>query len=146
MSIPYTVNIDQNTARHYADKGATILLLDVPLHTHVAFDHQVCCLAFFARSFLREADSDTGHLQSYVAGVKFNGVKMLPPGTHMVSYNAASRTGDFSPTTSFFVHLTIGEVYIRRWNVEEELLLDMPADEVHTWQTTFLFGTTSAGI
>lgn len=59
---------------------------------------------------------------------------MLPPGTHMVSYNAASRTGDFSPTTSFFVHLAVGEVFIRRWNSEEELLLDVPADEVHTWQ------------
>ena len=42
MSAPYSVNIDQSAARYYADKGATILLLDVPLHTHVAFDHQVC--------------------------------------------------------------------------------------------------------
>ena len=138
MSAPYTVNIDQNAARHYADKGATILLLNVPLHTHVAFDHQVRWRASSARSFLREADSDIDHLQSYVAGAKFKGVKMLPPGMHMVSYNATSRTGDFSPTTSFFVHLAVGEVYIRRWNVEEELLLDMPADEVHAWQTSLL--------
>ena len=136
MSAPYSVNIDQNAARHYADKGATILLLDIPLHTHVAFDHQVCCYISFAQSFLHEADSDIDHLQSYVAGLKFKGVKMLPPGTHMVSYNAASRTGDFSPTTSFFVHLTVGEVYIRRWNYDEELLLDIPANEVYPWQTT----------
>ena len=146
MSAPYSINIDQNAARHYADKGATILLLDVPLHTHVAFDHQVCCRVSSAQFFLPVADSDTDHLQSFVVGLKFKGVKMLPPGTHMVSYNAASCTGDFSPTTSFFVHLTVGEVYIRRWNYEEELLVDMPVDEVHTWQTTFSFGTTSAGM
>lgn len=73
-------------------------------------------------------------LQSFVTGPKFMGVKMLPPGTHLVSYNAASRTGDFSPTTSFFVHLAPGEVYIRRWNHEQELLEDISADEVNFWQ------------
>lgn len=41
MGVPYNVNLDQNTARHYADKGAIILLLEVPEQTHVAFDHQV---------------------------------------------------------------------------------------------------------
>ena len=69
-------------------------------------------------------------MQSFVVGPKFKGVKMLPPGTHLVSYNAASRTGDFAPTTSFFVHLAPSQVFIRRWNVEQELLLDVPPDEV----------------
>lgn len=55
---------------------------------------------------------------------------MLPPGTHMVSYNAASRTGEFAPTTSFFVHLAPSQVYVRKWSPEQELLLDLPADEV----------------
>ena len=44
MSAPYTVNIDQQAARHYTDKGAMILLLEVPEQTHVAFDHQVSLL------------------------------------------------------------------------------------------------------
>lgn len=134
MSTPYSVRIDQNAARHFADKGATILLLDVPPQTHVAIDHQVClmtALAGFSRAAFVMLRID--HLQSFVTGPKFKGVKMLPPGTHMVSYNAASRTGDFSPTTSFFVHLTAGEVYIRRWNHEQELLEDVSADEVNTW-------------
>lgn len=111
MDIPYTVNIDQQAARHYADKGATILLLDVPEQTHVAFDHQ-----------------------SFVVGPKFKGVKMLPPGTHMVSYNAASRTGDFAPTSSFFVHLAPSQVYVRRWSTEQELLFELPADEAEPFQ------------
>lgn len=55
---------------------------------------------------------------------------MLPPGTHMVSYNAASRTGDFAPTSSFFVHLAPSQVYVRRWSSEQELLFDLPAGEV----------------
>lgn len=55
---------------------------------------------------------------------------MLPPGTHMVSYNAASRTGEFAPTTSFFVHLAPSQVYVRKWSPKQELLLDLPADEV----------------
>ena len=55
---------------------------------------------------------------------------MLPPGTHMVSYNAASRTGDFAPTSSFFVHLAPSQVYVRKWSIEQELLFEVPADEV----------------
>ena len=71
-------------------------------------------------------------LQSFVVGPKFKGVKMLPPGAHMVSYNAASRTGDFAPTTSFFVHLGPSQVYVRKWNAQQELLLDIHPDEVLT--------------
>lgn len=41
MTAPYSVNIDGDAARQYTEKGATILLLDVPEQTHVAFDHQV---------------------------------------------------------------------------------------------------------
>ena len=42
MSAPYSVSLDQSEAREYVEKGATILLLDVPEQTHVAFDQQVC--------------------------------------------------------------------------------------------------------
>ena len=75
-------------------------------------------------------DNFRASLQSFVVGPKFKGVKMLPPGTHMVSYNAASRTGEFAPATSFFVHLGLSEVYVRKWSVEQELLLDVEPDEV----------------
>ncbi|DBA72231.1 TPA: hypothetical protein ACH3X2_010623 [Trebouxia sp. C0005] len=88
-----------------------ILLLEVPEQTHVAFDHQ-----------------------SFVVGPKFKGVKMLPPGTHMVSYNAASHTGDFAPTSSFFVHLAPSQVYVRKWSIEQELLFEVPADEAEPFQ------------
>ena len=64
---------------------------------------------------------------------------MLPPGPHLVSYNAASRTGDFAPTISFFTHLKMREVLIRRWDAEQELLLELHPDEVlHAFDATYV--------
>lgn len=48
-------------------------------------------------------------LQTFLVGPKFKGVKMVPPGTHLVSYNASSGHGDFGPTTSFFLTLKAGQ-------------------------------------
>ena len=45
MAAAYAVELDQHSARHYADKGAAVLLLNVPEATHIAFDHQVSALA-----------------------------------------------------------------------------------------------------
>ena len=62
---------------------------------------------------------------------------MLPPGPHMVSYNSASRTGEFAPTISFFTFLEQSQVLVRRWDAEQELLTDLQPDEVfHTKLTT----------
>ena len=74
-------------------------------------------------------------LQVFIVGPKFQGVKMLPPGPHMVSYNAtgAGGGGDFAPTVSFFAHLAAQQVVVRRWDAAEELLLPLQdSDEVHT--------------
>lgn len=73
-------------------------------------------------------------LQNFMAGPKFQGVKMLPPGAHMVSYNAAGqgqlRQQDFGPTTAFFLHLASGQVEVRRWDAQHELLVELEEDEV----------------
>ncbi len=73
-------------------------------------------------------------LQNFMAGPKFQGVKMLPPGAHMVSYNAAGqgqlRQQDFGPTTGFFLHLASGQVEVRRWDAQHELLVELEEDEV----------------
>ena len=69
--------------------------------------------------------------QSFVVGPKFCGVKMLPPGPHLVSYNAASRGGaELAPTTSFFVHAPARSVLVRRWDAGAELLAELEEDEV----------------
>ena len=63
-------------------------------------------------------------------GPKFCGVKMLPPGSHMVSYNAASTGGaELAPTTSFFVHLSPRAVLVRRWDARAELLAAVDDEE-----------------
>ena len=69
-----------------------------------------------------------------MAGPNFLGVKMLPPGPHMVSYNATGqgqqRRQEFGPTTSFFLHLASGQVEVRRWDAQQELLVELDEDEV----------------
>ncbi|KAK9829455.1 hypothetical protein WJX72_005966 [[Myrmecia] bisecta] len=110
-SAPYAVELDQDTAKELVRQGGTLLLLDVPEGTHLGIDQQ-----------------------SFVVGPKFKGVKMLPPGAHLVSYNAASKQGEFAPTTSFFVVLRPQAVVVRRWNTESELLDPMPdEDEVERY-------------
>lgn len=69
--------------------------------------------------------------QSFVVGPKFCGVKMLPPGSHLVSYNAASSGGaELAPTTSFFVHAPARSVVTRRWDAGAELLAELEEEEV----------------
>lgn len=129
MSAAYSVKLDQETARYYADKGATILLLEVPEATHVAFDHQVRCLEHAVFGCANRHATKVS-VQSFVVGPKFKGVKMVPPGPHLVSYNAASRTGDFAPTVCFFPYLATSQVLIRRWDAKQELLIELQPDEV----------------
>jgi hypothetical protein len=41
MTQPYTLKVDNNTARELATKGATLVLLDVPEGTVIGMDQQV---------------------------------------------------------------------------------------------------------
>ncbi len=71
------------------------------------------------------------HAQSFVVAAGFKGFKMVPPGPHYLSYNAASRQGEFGPTVAFLAHLAGREVAVRRWSPEHELLLPLAdGDEV----------------
>ena len=69
-----------------------------------------------------------GVLQSFVVGPLFQGVKMVPPGPHVVSYNSSSGQGNVGPATSFFLHLRGSQVVVRRWDAQEEVLEPL-ADE-----------------
>lgn len=64
---------------------------------------------------------------------------MIPPGVHFVSSNAVSSSSrgtsqggaDVAPTVSNFVEVALRQVVIRRWDMQEELLLPLDdADEV----------------
>ncbi|PRW45575.1 AAR2-like protein [Chlorella sorokiniana] len=104
-SSPYTVRLDAESARELAQRGGTILLLDVPEQTAIGIDQQ-----------------------TFLVGPKFKGVKMVPPGTHLVAYNSASGQGDFGPTTCFFATIKSGQVLVRKWNAVDEILEPL-ADE-----------------
>ena len=71
-------------------------------------------------------------MQSFTVGPRFKGVKMLPPGPHLVSYNSSSGNGsDFAPTIAFYAHLAPRQVLVRRWDAAEEMLLPLQdPDEV----------------
>lgn len=63
-------------------------------------------------------------------GPKFKGIKMLPPGTHFLSFTVPGRQGGFSACSGFFLHLALKQVLVKRYNPAEEALEDLPEDEV----------------
>ena len=127
---PYTVRLDAESARELAQRGGTILLLDVPESTAVGVDQQVGARRAahshpWARAPLppppppplsvacchqQQFSSYHPTSQTFLVGPKFKGVKMVPPGTHLISYSAASGQGDFGPTTAFFLPIKSGQV------------------------------------
>jgi len=105
MSAPYSVQLDASSARDLASRGAALLLLDVPPGTAVGIDQH-----------------------TFVIGPKFRGVKMVPPGPHLLSYAAGGGPGGFSPTTAVFTHARAGQVLAWQWNAAEELLVPVSDD------------------
>ncbi|KAL9230076.1 hypothetical protein vseg_005468 [Gypsophila vaccaria] len=87
--------------------GSTLLFLDVPQFTLIAIDTQV-----------------------FSAGPVFKGIKMIPPGVHFVFYSASTREGkEFSPVIGFFIDTSPSEVVVRKWDVQEERLVKVSAEE-----------------
>jgi AAR2 protein len=170
------MQMSPDKARELAQRGASILLLDLPEGTRVGLDHQVeaapgrLCVARMrcahltqpiatylrvmhalqnlplasarhcqAAAWLAEccADCPVRATQTFVVAGGFKGFKMVPPGPHFLSYNAASRSGDFAPTIAQLLHLAGRQVVVRRWSLQQEMLLPLSdEDEVgHTVQT-----------
>mmetsp|Transcript_39536 Transcript_39536/g.112109 ORF Transcript_39536/g.112109 Transcript_39536/m.112109 type:complete len:435 (-) Transcript_39536:116-1420(-) len=105
---PYSVEMDPDKAREFVQKGATLLLLDVPPGTAVSIDHQM-----------------------FLSGPKFQGVKMLPPGAHMLCYYAVgSEPAAFSAPTIRWLVLRPKQVVVLRWQPDMEMLAELQdADE-----------------
>ncbi|KAI8464490.1 MAG: AAR2-domain-containing protein [Monoraphidium minutum] len=102
---PYAVSLDPERARQLAAGGAALLLLDVPQGTLLGVDRAV-----------------------FVVGPRFKGLKMVPPGVHFLSYQAAGRGGQVSPAVSTFLALGPRQVVVRRWDPALEGLAPL-ADE-----------------
>eukprot|EP00877_Chromochloris_zofingiensis_P000739 jgi/Chrzof1/10666/Cz05g07160.t1 len=105
-TVPYTVTLDADSARQLASNGAAVLLLGIPQGTLIGVDQQV-----------------------FAAGPKFAGIKMLPPGVHLISYQAAGTPGQFAPAVSTFKYLNPKEVVVRMWDQGLEGLVELQDEE-----------------
>ncbi|KAG2391308.1 uncharacterized protein HKW66_Vig0129310 [Vigna angularis] len=99
--------MDSEKALELVKHGVTLLFLDVPQYTMVAIDTQM-----------------------FYVGPAFNGIKMIPPGTHFVYYSSSSRDGkEFSPIVGFFINAGTSEVIVRKWDQQEERLVKVSEEE-----------------
>ncbi|XP_042509113.1 uncharacterized protein LOC122084739 [Macadamia integrifolia] len=73
-SAPFNLQMDAQMALGLVQRGATLLLLDVPQYTLVSIDTQM-----------------------FSVGPVFKGIKMIPPGPHFVYYSSSN---SYSMTTS----------------------------------------------
>ncbi|KAI5684353.1 hypothetical protein M9H77_05581 [Catharanthus roseus] len=97
----------EQTALELVKRGATLLLLDVPQYTLIGIDTQM-----------------------FSSGPNFMGIKMIPPGVHFVYYSSSNREGsEFSPITGFFIDAQPSQVFVRKWNKEEEHFVKLPEEE-----------------
>lgn len=68
-------------------------------------------------------------VQRFLCGPKFCGVKMIPPGPHLISYSAVSKEGAVAPTVFFPLFLAARDVVVREWDVSSELLLPVSDED-----------------
>ncbi|KAL3681239.1 hypothetical protein R1sor_024195 [Riccia sorocarpa] len=65
-------------------------------------------------------------MQMFVVGPNFRGLKMILPGPHFVYYSSRSKHGgDSSPVTGFFIYANNSQVIVRRWDPQEERLVEL---------------------
>lgn len=83
------------------------MLINVPLGTEIGID-----------------------LNSWNVGDKFMGIKMIPPGIHFVYYSPVNLSHKcVAPRTGFFYNFCRGEIVVRRWDKENEEIVDTVSQE-----------------
>lgn len=94
--------MDNELAKELFSEGAVLLFLDVPPGTEFGIDYN-----------------------SWNVGTKFKGVKMIPPGFHVVFYAAVSKSaGQSAPRTSCFHYFKRREIVVKKWDTETEDVVD----------------------
>uniref|UniRef100_A0A8C5R821 Protein AAR2 homolog n=1 Tax=Leptobrachium leishanense TaxID=445787 RepID=A0A8C5R821_9ANUR len=102
-------NMDPELARHLFFEGATLVLLGVPEGTEFGID-----------------------CNSWEAGPRFRGVKMVPPGVHFIHYSVkrtGGSRGETGPRTGVFMHLEQKDIRLFNWNPQDEVLVPAPEEE-----------------
>eukprot|EP01051_Picozoa_sp_SAG22_P006372 SAG22_NODE_415_length_10814_cov_10.762109_4_plen_601_part_00 len=100
--------LSQEELLQLSEQTGTLLLLDVPEGTIVGLD-----------------------FTSYTVGPSFRGIKLIPPGLHLVHHCARdNKTGETSAIKGgFFVWIEPRAVECRRWVPEDEDFAELPAGE-----------------
>ncbi|KAI8049472.1 A1 cistron-splicing factor [Syncephalis plumigaleata] len=89
--------MDQDTAQQLFYRYAALVLLDAPQGLEFGIDYS-----------------------SWTIGPRFQGVKMIPPGVHLVYYSITDKLGQASLRNGFLRVFKERERIIRRWNQETE--------------------------
>ncbi|XP_049609619.1 protein AAR2 homolog [Syngnathus scovelli] len=100
MARSSSVDMDPDVARRLFEEGATLVLLGVPQGTEFGID-----------------------CKSWKVGPRFQGIKMIPPGLHFISYcsvNPPSCGGEVGPKTGLFLSLKPRDLLLANWNPKEE--------------------------
>lgn len=106
------VDMDPALAQRLFETGANLILLDVPQNTEVGID-----------------------VQSWRTGPQFRGIKMIPPGLHFVYYSCVSKQGSVGPRTGFFHHFVQKEVLVKRFDAQNEEIVDVQQEEVERFKS-----------
>ena len=97
-----------------ARQFSSLVALDVPAGTSIGIDCMI-----------------------WLTGERFTGVKMIPPGFHLVTSAVCDPHGGTSPRSGFFLWLGLQEVVIRKFQPFEECFADQQAityDEQKHWE------------
>ncbi|KAL4132009.1 hypothetical protein QTP88_009230 [Uroleucon formosanum] len=108
--------MDQDRAMKLYLNGATAFFLDIPSGMEFGID-----------------------MMSWATGEKFKGIKMIPPGIHFVYYSAADKYGNTAPRCGFFHNFKKGECLVKKWDNNNEILVDVPRLEIVQYKTNTLY-------
>lgn len=102
--------MDQELAKNLVKEGATFILKNFPMGSEFGID-----------------------MVSYNVGEKFKGVKMIPPGLHLINYSAVSTyDNSVAPKSGFFYFFKPKELLVKSWNVQVEDVSQEVATEEET--------------
>ncbi|OMH81548.1 Protein AAR2-like protein [Zancudomyces culisetae] len=62
-------------------------------------------------------------MNMWETGNKFRGVKLIPPGLHLITYSSINKEGQPGMKNGFFQWFTEGQLSVRKWDAESEKLV-----------------------
>ncbi|XP_073981325.1 protein AAR2 homolog [Rhodnius prolixus] len=92
-----STTIEQEIAKRLLVEGATLIFLNVPVGSKFGID-----------------------MKTWDTGEKFKGIKMIPPGLHMIHYSAVGKFEQVAPRVSFIHNFQKGEFVVKKWDVDAE--------------------------